>query len=59
MAKWVCKILGVLFVLVGSVVLIIRAPVDRYHFAMHIVLGFVSIGFGFLSIWPSGLEDLS
>ena len=47
MAKWVSKILGVLFVLIGSVLLIIRAPVDRYHFVMHIVLGVVSIGFGF------------
>jgi hypothetical protein len=49
MAKLICKIMGILFVVVGSAVLILRAPVDKYHFGLHIVHGLIAIGFGFFA----------
>ena len=49
MAKLVCKILSILFVLVSSVVLIRGANVDRNHFLLHLIWGFIGIGFGFFA----------
>ena len=48
MAKLVCKIVGIISFLVSSVVLIVGAHVDRYHFVFHVVWGVIAIGFGFL-----------
>jgi hypothetical protein len=48
MAKLVCKIVGIISFLAGSVVLIVGAHVDRYHFLFHVVWGVIAIGFGFL-----------
>jgi hypothetical protein len=47
-AKLVCKIVGIISFLVSSVVLIVGAHVDRYHFLFHVVWGVIAIGFGFL-----------
>ena len=48
MAKLVCKIVGIISFLAGTVVLIVAAHVDRYHFLFHVVWGAIAIGFGFL-----------
>ena len=47
-AKLVCKIVGTISFLASSVVLIVGAHVDRYHFLFHVVWGVIAIGFGFL-----------
>jgi hypothetical protein len=47
-AKLVCKIVGIISFLASSVVLIVGAHVDRYHFLFHVVWGVIAIGFGFL-----------
>jgi hypothetical protein len=47
-AKLVCKIVGIISFLASSVVLIVGAHVDRYHFVFHVVWGVIAIGFGFL-----------
>ena len=49
MAKLVCKILGIFFVVVGTVVLILGANVDKYHFGLHVIHGLIAIGFGFFA----------
>lgn len=49
MAKLVCKIVGLISFVVSSIVLIVGAHVDRYHFVFHVVWGFIAIGFGFLA----------
>jgi hypothetical protein len=48
-AKLVCKIIGIISFLVSSVVLIVGAHVERYHFLFHVVWGVIAIGFGFLA----------
>ena len=48
MAKLVCKIVGIISFLASSVVLIVGAHVDRYHFVFHVAWGVIAIGFGFL-----------
>lgn len=54
MAKLVCKIVGIISFLAGSVVLIVGTHVDRYHFLFHVVWGVIAIGFGFLGLAVSG-----
>jgi hypothetical protein len=48
MAKLICKIAGIISFLASSVVLLVRAYVDRYHFLFHLVWGVIAIGLGFL-----------
>ena len=47
MAKAICKVLGVAFVLIGAVVVLRGAPVDPYHNLLHVATGFVALAFGF------------
>ena len=51
MSKTVCKLLGVVFVLVGIVGFfnehLLGAHLDRYHNLVHIVSGIIALYFGF------------
>jgi hypothetical protein len=49
MAKIVCKILGVLFVVIGLAVFAFGEDADWYHNLLHFVTGIVALYFGFAS----------
>jgi hypothetical protein len=53
MATAVCKILGVLFVLIGIMVVVRGAGVDGYHNGLHIVTGVIALYFGFAGSTPA------
>ncbi|HEY4049080.1 MAG TPA: DUF4383 domain-containing protein [Acidobacteriaceae bacterium] len=46
-AKAVCQIFGVLFVLIGVVMLFRGAPVDKYHNLLHLAWGAIALCIGF------------
>jgi hypothetical protein len=47
MAKIVCKILGVLFFVIGIVGLVIGEDAHRYHALVHLATGLIALYFGF------------
>jgi hypothetical protein len=47
MAKAVCKIAGLLFVIIGVIVLVRGGAVDTYHNLLHLGTGVVALVFGF------------
>jgi Domain of unknown function (DUF4383) len=46
-ARAICRIIGVLFVITGTVVVVRGAEVDPYHNGLHIVTGIIALYFGF------------
>jgi hypothetical protein len=47
MAQAVCKIAGLLFVIIGVIVLVRGGAVDTYHNLLHLGTGVVALVFGF------------
>lgn len=46
-ATWVCRVLGVLFILAGVVVFVSGPAEDQYHNLLHFVTGLVAAAAGF------------
>jgi hypothetical protein len=47
MARIVCKILGILFFVIGIVGLVIGEDAHRYHALVHLATGLIAVYFGF------------
>lgn len=47
MAKIVCKILGVLFFVIGIVGFVIGEDAHRYHALVHLATGLIALYFGY------------
>jgi uncharacterized protein DUF4383 len=47
MARWVCRVLGAVFVLLGLAVIVGGRPVDPYHNLLHLATGAAALYVGF------------